>query len=104
MALIKSCLASGGGGYDIIELKNVHTVGGTYNDITVTADVGDYLVLNNSDASSTISGGAYIEETTEISITGALKIYKVVTAMTSQSVRVLMAGGNGGSVLQIRTA
>lgn len=91
-------------GYDIIDFKNVRTVGSTYNDITVTADVGDYLVLNNSDSNSTISGPTYIEETSEISIAGALKIYKVVTAMSSASIRVLMAGGNGGSVLQIRRA
>lgn len=91
-------------GYDIIEIINVYTAGGSYNDITVTAAIGDYLVLNNSNNSSTISS-TDITETSEISITGAIKIYKVTNAMTAASCRVLMQGGNsGGSVLHIRTA
>ena len=102
MALIKSCLASGGGGFDIVALYNVYTASGTYKDITVTANVGDYLALNNSNPNAEISGTG-VSETSEITITGALKIYKVTSALTSASLRVLMQSGNsGGAVLHIR--
>lgn len=91
-------------GYNIVNIYNLYTSGGTYNDITVSANIGDYLVLSNSNSEASISATG-IEETTEISIPGALKIYKVTSTLSSASVRVLMQSGNsGGAVIQIRTA
>lgn len=91
-------------GYDIVELIQCRvSEGGTYVDKTITAQVNDYLALTNSDSNATLSN-TNISETSEITITGAVKIYKVNTAMSSSSTRVLALGGSGGAILHIRVA
>lgn len=101
MALIKSCLASAGGGYNVTRLYDVSTVGRAYYDVNVTADVGDYLALSNAHNGSAISGTG-ITETSEISITGARKIYKVTSALNNATLRVNSAENSGGTIVQIR--
>ena len=91
-------------GYDIVELIQCRVgSGGTYVDKTITAQVGDYLALTCSDSNATLSN-TNISETSEITITGAVKIYKVNQTMTSSSTRVLAQGDSGGAIVHIRTA
>lgn len=102
MALIKSCLASGGGGYDIVELIPYRVAsGGTYSDKNITAQVDDYLALTSNISGATLAN-ANISETSDVTITGAEKVYKVTQAMSSASVRILV-GESGGAILHFRT-
>lgn len=107
MALFPMTTGGGSTSYEIVEMINVFTNTGTYNDKSITADVGDYLVLNTNKSDAYMyTGNGYIAETTDISIpvgSGYIKYYKVITAMSSVSLRILMQSGQtGGSILHIR--
>lgn len=90
-------------GYDIVELIQCHIGSGTYVEKNITAQVGDYLALAYSDSSATLNN-TNISETTEITITGAIKTYKVDQAMSSSTVRLIGGGNSGGAILHIRSA
>lgn len=105
MGLFPMNVGSGGTGeFEVIKIYNFYTENGKYNDIPMTCDKGDYVVLSSSRSSTYVTDSRFVE-TSEITVpyTGYQKIYKISNTINNETIRVLMQETHqGGALVQLR--